>query len=310
MQRSQKMREGPVGDVHALPPPHHVVESKMDAFVDTSVHNIICGVREAAVWSRIERDPGNGTRDCEFHFVSSKEIRERGRGSASSRARSGRVTRVVWCHDKRHPGGEASRLEVSILFAFANRRNGPPEIPAPLRGPRVDDPVCQRHVEQGKQSGSVTDVAHMHRRESPCRPVPVLNRIVGKEQRYIGLLWSASTARETSQPFDFVVILRVLAARQVRWRRRGAELVGIFESERRDGREKCCDHWHRVRCSRDQRGWPPFAWIGPAQKLFCIRWRTAVVVRTQAEDVCSSLMPCRQTLVVQQRTSFQIVVVK
>src|SRR5215510_7647417 len=41
------------------------------------------------------------------------------------------------------------------------------------------------------------------------------------------------------------------------------------------------------------------------RELLCIRRRTAVVVRTQAEDVCSSLMPYRQTRVVHQRTSLQ-----
>lgn len=159
MQRSQKMREGPVRDVRPLSARHNIGEPKVDAFVDASVHNIVRGVREARVCSRIHREPGNGTQNREVHLVGSEEIRKRCRGCSGRVVRPGRVIGIVWCHDERRPGGVASRLEVPILFAVANCRNGPPEIPVSLRVPRGNGSVGYRHVEQGKQSGSVTDVA-------------------------------------------------------------------------------------------------------------------------------------------------------
>ena len=112
--------------------------------------------------------------------------------------------------------GSSFGLRVAVGVSELDGGQRSPEDEVPLAVPRGDAGVRHRQVGEGEEPGALGDVGDVRGRDVTEREVALREEIHIEEGREVGLLLGALAVNVSAQAFDLLVVIRVLAAGQVR----------------------------------------------------------------------------------------------
>src|SRR6202035_5422770 len=112
---------------------------------------------------------------------------------------------------------------VTVVIAFLNGCDRPPEEVKSLAVPGRDDSISHCQAGQGKEPGTIADVVYMRNGDVPDAPVQDYEEVVGIEVTEVGLLFATDAAEEVSQGLNLVIVSNIPVTGQ-RGGRYGAEL--------------------------------------------------------------------------------------
>ena len=156
----------------------------------------------------------------------SKNNCKRARHRTGDVVRSRRVVGIGRSVDQRLPGRIRRSVRIAVIGGLDDGRDRPPEDVVDLAVPAADQGVGRRHVRQRKEPRLVARPAQVARRDPSQCAVPLRRYVPTVEVREIRLLGAARGARERTERFHLVEVLRVAVARQCR-RRLGRKRLGL-----------------------------------------------------------------------------------